>query len=53
MLVWIEEFLVVLVYSKRTQLAILLGVTGFVSVLAAGEYFVGRVNFHGAPCPIG
>lgn len=52
MLVWLEEFLVILAYSKRTQLAILLGVTSFVSILAAGEYFVGRVNFHGALAPL-
>jgi hypothetical protein len=52
MLVWIEEFLAVLAYSKRTQLAILLGVASFVSILTAAEYFVGRVNFHGALAPL-
>lgn len=52
MLEWFEEFLVILAHSKRTQLAILLGVTSFISILAAGEYFVGRVNIHGALAPL-
>lgn len=52
MLEWFEEFLVILAHSKRTQLAILLGVTSFISILATGEYFVGRVNIHGALAPL-
>lgn len=52
MLEWFEEFLVILAHSKRTQLAILLGVTSFISILAAGEYLVGRVNIHGALAPL-
>lgn len=52
MLVWLEEFLVVLAYSKRSQLAILLGVMSFVSILAAGDYFTGRASFHGVLAPL-
>ncbi len=52
MLEWFEEFLVILTHSKRTQLAIVLGVTSFISILAAGECFVGRVNIHGALAPM-
>lgn len=52
MLEWLEEFLVILIHSKRTQLAIFLGMASFISILAAGEYFVGRVNIHGALAPL-
>jgi hypothetical protein len=52
MLEWFEEFLVIVTHSKRTQLAIFLGLTSFISILAAGEYFVGRVNIQGALSPL-
>lgn len=42
---WLEEFLIVLAFSKRTQWALLLGVVGFISILLAGAYFVNQMNF--------
>ena len=42
---WLEEFLIVLAFSKRTQWAILLGVVGFISILLVGAYFVNQMNF--------
>ena len=49
---WLEEFLCVLTYSKRTQWAIFLGVIGFVSANLIGDYFVGRFHFDGPFAPL-
>ena len=49
---WLEEGLMVLAYSKRTQVAIVLGVTSFMVISATGEYFVGRVNLQGIFAPL-
>ena len=35
---WFAEFLVVLCHSKRTQLAVFLGVFGFVAIHVWGDY---------------
>jgi membrane associated rhomboid family serine protease len=52
MMAWFEESLVILAYSKRTQLAIWLGVISFVLILAMGDYFVGRLSFQGMLAPL-
>lgn len=49
---WLEEILIVLAHSSRTQIAIVFGVVFFVGFLLAGEYFVGRIEFHGAMAPL-
>jgi len=49
---WLEEFLVVLAYSRRTQLAIGLGAISFVVILAVGDYFVSGLNFPGIFAPM-
>jgi hypothetical protein len=45
---WLAEILVVLAYSSRTQFAIVLGMVSFVGLMVAGDYFVGRIELHGA-----
>jgi hypothetical protein len=49
---WLEEILIVLAHSSRTQVAIFLGVFFFVGLMLAGEYFVGRLEFHGVLTPL-
>lgn len=49
---WLEELIIVLAYSKRTQLAIWLGFISFVVILIAGEYFVGRLSLQGPLAPL-
>lgn len=44
---WMEEVLMVVAYSTRTQLAIVFGVVFFVGFLLAGQVFVGRIELHG------
>lgn len=48
----VEEFLLVLAYSKRTQWAIVLGAVGFVIVMVAGDYFVSHLAFEGFLAPM-
>lgn len=53
MMNWVEEFLVVLAYSKRTQWAIGLGIASFVVILATADYFAGHLSLQGgALCPM-
>ncbi len=52
MLDMIEEFLVVLAYSKRTQVALLLGAISFIVILMCGAYFVGGFQLHGMLAPL-
>ena len=52
MMNWVEEFLVVLAYSKRTQWAIGLGIASFVVILAAGDYFAGHLSLQGVLAPM-
>ncbi len=52
MMIWFEEFLYIVAYSKRTQLAIWLGLISFVVILVVGEYFVGRIAFDGPLAPM-
>lgn len=49
---WLTETLVVLAYSSRTQLALVLGLASFLGFMLAGEYFVGRIEFHGLLAPL-
>lgn len=49
---WIEEFLIVLAYSKRTQIALLLGGLSFAGILICGVYFTGRLELHGFLAPL-
>lgn len=48
----LDEFLVVLAYSAKTQWAILLGVVFFVVAMLAGDYFVSRFEIHGILAPL-
>lgn len=48
----IEEFLVVLAYSRRTQWALWLGVLAFASIFLAGAYFASHVSFRGVLAPL-
>lgn len=49
---WIEELMVVLAYSKRTQWAIGLGIASFVVILAAGDYVADHLSLQGVFAPI-
>lgn len=48
----LPEWLVVLVYSWRTQFALVLGVVAFTGLMLAGDYLVGRIELHGALAPL-
>ena len=49
---WLEEILIVLAYSPRTQVAIALGVIFFIGLMLVGEYFVGSIQLHGLLAPL-
>jgi hypothetical protein len=49
---WLAEILVVLAYSSRAQFAIVLGMVSFAGLMVAGDYFVGRIELHGALAPL-
>ena len=49
---WFEEFLLILAYSKKTQLAIWLGVISFMLILALGAYVSNHINFVGIFAPL-
>lgn len=49
---WVEEILVILAYSQRTQWAIGLGFASFVVILAAGNYFAGHLSLEGVFAPM-
>lgn len=48
----LEEFLVVLAYSGKTQLAALFGLGFFVGIMAAGDFFTSYVELHGILAPL-
>ncbi len=48
----LQEFFVVLAHSKRTQLALVLGIVFALVLWQAGEYFVGRISFVGPLAPL-
>lgn len=49
---WLEEFLVVLAYSKRAQLAIWLGLISFVVILVLGVVMAHNLELHGILAPL-
>jgi uncharacterized membrane protein len=49
---WLEETLIVLAHSSRTQMAIVLGIVFFVGFILAGQYFVGDLELHGVLAPL-
>lgn len=51
-MIWFEEFIIVLAYSGRTQLAIIFGVMFFFGTLILGEHFASSLVFHGVLAPL-
>lgn len=49
---WFLEFLLVLSYSRRSQVALVLAVTSFFGALLLGEHLVSEVELHGALAPL-
>lgn len=47
-----EEFLMVIAYSARTQLALFFGVLFFFGILLAGDYFTSHFELHGLFAPM-
>lgn len=45
---WIDEVLMILVFSKKTQWALLLGVVGFFVILIVGSYQIENFQLHGS-----
>lgn len=48
----LQEFLIVLAYSKRTQLALVFGIVFGLILWLAGEYFVSLISFVGPLAPL-
>ena len=48
----LDEFLLVLASSTRTQLALLFGLVFFVVMMAAGNHFATQIELHGALAPL-
>jgi hypothetical protein len=48
----IDEFFIVLAYSRRTQIALWLGTLFFVTTLITGTFLVGDLEFHGVLAPL-
>lgn len=48
----LEESLVVLTYSTKTQMAVMFGLAFFVGTLIAGDYFASHLEFHGPLAPL-
>lgn len=48
----LEEFLVVLAYSTKTQLAVMCGLAFFMGTMIAGDYFTTRMEIHGTLSPL-
>lgn len=49
---WLEEFLCVLAYSRRTQWAIILGAIGFVTIMVLGDHMASQMQFDGFLAPL-
>ncbi|GAB2180947.1 hypothetical protein DLREEDagrD3_11700 [Denitratisoma sp. agr-D3] len=47
-----DEFLVVLAYSTKTQLALLFGMVFFVGTMLTGDYFASTFEIHGNLAPL-
>ena len=50
---WFEEFVIVLAYSTKTQVAVCLGLISFIVILLLGQHFVNEVQFAGPLAPLG
>ncbi len=48
----LEEFLVVLAYSTKTQLAVIFGLAFFVGTMVVGDYFTSHLEIHGILAPL-
>lgn len=48
----LNEFLVVLAYSTKTQLAVIFGLAFFVGTMVAGDYFTSHLEIHGILAPL-
>lgn len=48
----LEEFLIVLAYSTKTQMAVLVGLTFCIGILMAGDYFSSHLALHGPLAPL-
>ena len=48
----LEEFLVVLAYSTKTQLAVIFGLAFFVGTMVMGDYFISHLEIHGVLAPL-
>ena len=48
----VDEFLVVLAYSSKTQLAVIFGLAFFVGTMVAGDYFTSHLEMHGVLAPL-
>jgi hypothetical protein len=49
---WVEEFLFVLIYSTRTQVAILFGIAFFFGTLFLGYHLASNIIFQGVLAPL-
>lgn len=48
----VDEFLVVLAYSTKTQLAVICGLVFFVGTMAAGAHITTHLEIYGALAPL-
>ena len=48
----IEEFILVLAYSRRTQWTLLVGAFAFAAMLLCGSYFASHLSFEGMFAPL-
>lgn len=48
----LEEFLVVLAYSTKTQIAVLFGLAFCMGTLMAGDYYSSHLALHGTLAPL-
>lgn len=48
----LQEFLIVLAYSKRTQMTLVFGIVFALILWLAGEYFVSLISFVGPLAPL-
>lgn len=49
---WCEEFLIVLAYSAKTQLALVFGAVFYFGTLMLGEHFASSLVFQGMLAPL-
>lgn len=49
---WTEEFIIILAYSTKTQISIILGIVSFLVTFLLGHYFSSSLVLHGALAPL-